>query len=191
MDTNVYQYNLNEKERVALAKLHTDHADELQAEISEKTAEMIEARRRAAELLSPKLPLMVEAIDFNSYASTWVLHRKAEYVLREYGAMATTRTIANLINKQEGGKLNEDEIKDFVSSIGATLKPKVDRKIAFGRAERNGEIYYGLLEWFKEDGSVVDTIRWYPASHHSSYIGLTWWTDIDRATQEENKNRLL
>ncbi len=121
----------------------TDLIDALQNKI-------LEAESRIFDLT------LVESLFTSSdiYKKDWPLFKRAEFVLASLRAIANTRKIAEGINRQEGGKLTEVEIKDLVSALGATLKQKVDKKVVFGRIEENGDILYGLIEWFNENGTV-------------------------------------
>ena len=121
--------------------------------------ERLEIKMRISEILTAyenerdidKSPLFVPV-----YQRDWTVVKKTEYILTNVERIVlSTREITEHINVLEGGGFNESQKRDWISKLGATLKQKTDKDEIFGRAESdNGEYYYGLRDWFYENGKV-------------------------------------
>lgn len=147
----MYKGQLTEAERTHLIEYHKSNIITLEAQINELTVALNNSQSRIKELTNDNL---FGEIMIPDYAVNWPVSKKVEYVLSREKHLMTTRQIAEKINEQEGKKISLSAIGDLVSSIGATIKQKVDKKITFGRTLKFGDYYYGLIEWFDADGSV-------------------------------------
>lgn len=140
------QVTLSDSEREAVIAYHQANIDALKMQVAELNEQIAAANYRISEL----------AFEVNRYNTNQPLWKKVQYILTVEKYVLSTREIARAIVALDGYDSNDPRnVKDLVSAISATLKPKIDKKDTFGRTEIDGEHYYGLIEWFNEDGSII------------------------------------
>lgn len=135
---------LSDAEKKAVIAFHENNVEDIRAQISELNEQMAQSLYRISELTG----------NGNKYSSSWPLWKKVQYALVINNVGMTTKELSKQINDLDGR--DPDDIRDLVSAISATLKPKIDKKDTFGREDIGGEHYYGLIEWFDEDGLKME-----------------------------------
>lgn len=95
--------------------------------------------------------------DSSSYNENWGWGLKMKFILSHVGHCLTSREIANELLKYNSG------IKNPMNSISSIIIEKVKKGILFDRYEIENTknpsqptYYYGLIEWFKNKGQLVD-----------------------------------
>lgn len=97
-----------------------------------------------------------------------ILADKAHFCLDRLKVVSSTREIADEIARIEG--LSEVETTKIVRALGATLKQRMDSKIAdFNRIEMNDVVYWGKAEWFYMGGMVKEEYKRKP--HQVAQVG--------------------
>ncbi|HEY1032027.1 MAG TPA: hypothetical protein VGD89_09650 [Flavipsychrobacter sp.] len=164
--------NISQREKEVLIKHHQEIIYKLNSEIKKLQAELELSKSRIEELSGESVlnkrfyrggwiskDITVTSDELLNYSSIWTLAKKVEYILTVVKKISTTRQLAEMVSYFEGGAYSEQELKDLVSNLGATLKQKVDKKEVFDRIEQYGDIYYGLRDWFLTDDEEGIAVR--------------------------------
>ena len=157
-----------EKEKEAVIAFHKRNVEAIKDKISELQKELQKSNYRIAELTGISVldiddivegvrsGRIAHALAQDNYSKSFPLWKKAQYVLLRRNRIATTRQLAEMIIEQENGILDPILIPELVSNLGATLLPKVKDGVAFRRLVMRDEFYYGLIDWWNDDGNVDD-----------------------------------
>lgn len=156
-----YQVSIYDNEMRELIKFHETNILRIDKLFEDLRAERAKSVRRIEELSAPRqIDHAMPLFSIGQYSPDMTLVKKTELILNAEKIVMTTRGIAMQIIKLHypftmAGH-PELDVKDVVSSLGATLKQKVDKHDTFSRVEVNGVLYYGLVGWFNADGTLKD-----------------------------------
>jgi hypothetical protein len=140
-----YLHQISDEERAALIAFNQGKLDVIKSKMAELQKEAHGLSVRISEL---SLTNLFGGQEIETYDEKWSVAKKTEFVLTMTGYAMNTRKIAEKIGELDGGNHTEEEIRNMISSLSATLKQKTDKGVTFGRMDYNNEWIYGLIGWF-------------------------------------------
>jgi hypothetical protein len=146
---------LSPEQRNELTKFYTDKINDLQKQVSE--ARELLQKLNGDSLYRTKLVSEKNVeIQLPKNYHLWSVAQKIKYVLNQTNYCLTARQIVDSLKQFE-----LDDKSTFYGTVSGTISNKINKKILFNRYREieGGDFYNGLIEWFDENGNVLEQYR--------------------------------